>query len=73
MAARHQGNTRGQRVAVVDMTDIDIPSDDLDLPAQEAEEAPEDSAGEDEGDGDEDEEGPGMSYMSANNRPAFTR
>lgn len=60
MAARHHRNARNQRVAVVDMTDIDIPSDELDLPTQEAEEIPEESGVEEEGEGDEDEEGQGM-------------
>lgn len=56
MAARHPGNARNPRVAVVDMTDIDIPSDDLDLPAQEVMDVAADSGGEEECEGDEDEE-----------------
>lgn len=62
MSNRHHGNGRSQRAAVVDMTDIDIPSDELDLPAQETTEAIEDEEVEDDGEGDEDEEGQGPSY-----------
>lgn len=61
MSNRHHGNGRSQRVAVVDMTDIDIPSDELDLPARETTEAIEDEEVEDDGEVDEDEEGQGPS------------
>lgn len=56
MANRNHGNARNQRVAVVDMTDIDIPSDELDLPAQETAEVAEEEEVEDDGEADGDEE-----------------
>lgn len=60
MATRHHANARNQRVAVVDMTDIDIPSDELDLPAaQEITEAIEEDEVEEDGEADEDDEGQG--------------
>ena len=59
MANRNHGIARNQRVAVVDMTDIDIPSDELDLPVQQTAEAAEEEEIEDDGEADEDEEGQG--------------
>ncbi|KAK4504898.1 hypothetical protein PRZ48_002861 [Zasmidium cellare] len=57
MANRHHGSARNQRVAVVDMTDIDIPSDELDLPAQETAEVVEEEEVDDDGEADEEDDG----------------
>ena len=62
MSNRYHGSARNQRVAVVDMTDIDIPSDELDLPAPETGEVVEEEEVDEDGEADEEDDGQGADF-----------